>query len=88
MNIAIRAGTAFGAIASDSLVSRIGQTVIVMTCRIILACIIVPVFILFSHGSSFTTFFLFLRLLAIFHGAASGTGTEILTRLFPMPVER
>lgn len=86
VNIAIGTGTAFGAIASGYLVSRVGQTAIVVTCRIILACTIVPVFILFSHGSSFATVFSLLGILAIFHGAASGTGTGILTRLFPMPV--
>ena len=86
VNSAIGAGTAFGAIASGYLVSAFGQTAIVVTCRVILACTIVPVFILFSHGAGFPIVFSLLGFLAIFHGAASGTGTGILTRLFPMPV--
>ncbi|MBF0892020.1 MFS transporter [Gluconobacter sp. LMG 1744] len=86
VNIAIGAGTAFGAIASGYLVSTFGQTAIVVTCRVILACTIVPVFMLFSHGAGFPVVFSLLGFLAIFHGAASGTGTGILTRLFPMPV--
>lgn len=86
VNIAVGVGTAFGAIASGYLVSMLGQTVIVVTCRIILSCTIVPVFILFANGAGFLTVFSLLGILSIFHGAASGTATGILTRLFPMPV--